>query len=132
MNSVERLTKYGKTIHENGVCCTHFMSKECHEVLGNCAYGCKWEEEAWSKLAKYEDLEEQGLLLRLPCKVGDKIYHIEDGDMYDFKVDSIEVRKENGKYIFYISFMDYKAEDFGRIVFLTKAEAEKKLAEMGE
>ena len=26
------------------------------------------------KLGKYEDLEEQGLLLRLPCKVGDIVY----------------------------------------------------------
>ena len=37
-----RLTKYGKTSHENGVCCTHFMSKECKEVGGECSYGCKW------------------------------------------------------------------------------------------
>ena len=28
------------------------------------------------KLAAYEDAEEQGLLLRLPCKVGDTVYHI--------------------------------------------------------
>ena len=28
------------------------------------------------KLAYYEDLEEQGLLLRLPCKVGDKAYYL--------------------------------------------------------
>lgn len=26
------------------------------------------------KLAEYEDLEEQGLLIRLPCKVGDIVY----------------------------------------------------------
>ena len=58
-----RLTKYGKTSHENGVCCTHFMGKECQEVGGECSYGCKWEEEAWSKLAHYEDMEEQGKLV---------------------------------------------------------------------
>ena len=29
---------------------------------------------ASEKLCKYEDLEEQGLLLRLPCKVGDKVF----------------------------------------------------------
>ena len=28
----------------------------------------------FKKLAEYEDLEEKGLLLRLPCKVGDKVY----------------------------------------------------------
>ena len=86
--------------------------------------------EAMEKLARYEDLEEQGLLLKLPCKVGDTIYRIEDGYMYDFKANTIEVRKENGKYIFCIAYMDYKTEDFGKTVFLTQAEAEKALAEM--
>lgn len=28
------------------------------------------------KLAKYEDMEEQGLLIKLPCKVGDTVYEI--------------------------------------------------------
>lgn len=31
---------------------------------------------ALNKLAEYEDLEEQGLLLRLPCKVGDTVFPI--------------------------------------------------------
>ena len=41
------------------------------------------------KLADYEDLEEQGLLLRLPCKVGDTVYvdssvlPIEDMECYE-------------------------------------------------
>lgn len=53
---MERLTlRSSETSHENGVCCTHFKSHECLEVGGNCAYGCKWEEAAWEKLASYED-----------------------------------------------------------------------------
>lgn len=53
---MERLTlRSSETSHENGVCCTHFKSKECLEVGGNCAYGCKWEEAAWERLADYED-----------------------------------------------------------------------------
>lgn len=53
---MERLTlRSSETSHENGVCCTHFKSQECLEVGGNCAYGCKWEEAAWEKLASYED-----------------------------------------------------------------------------
>lgn len=64
-----RLTKYGNTSHENGVCCTHFMGKECKEVGGECSYGCKWEEEVWSKLAHYEDMEESGRLIEVVrCK----------------------------------------------------------------
>lgn len=52
---MERLTKRGKTRHENGVCCTHFNGPECRERLGWCIDNCPWEEAAWSKLAAYED-----------------------------------------------------------------------------
>lgn len=40
----------------------------------------KWENnrhKVLQKLADYEDLEEQGLLLKLPCKVGDVIYEVD-------------------------------------------------------
>lgn len=30
------------------------------------------------KLAEYENLEEQGLLIKLPCKIGDNVYYIDD------------------------------------------------------
>ena len=41
-------------------------------------------EKCLRKLAEYEDLEEQGLLLRLPCKVGDTVYKIiNQRDNYD-------------------------------------------------
>lgn len=36
---------------------------------------------ASEKLAEYEDLEEQGLFVRLPCKVGDLVFII-DGEKY--------------------------------------------------
>ena len=32
--------------------------------------------DALNRLAEYEDMEEQGLLLRLPCKMGDKLWII--------------------------------------------------------
>ena len=57
---MERLTKRSnKTVHENGVCCTHYLSKECEERSGYCTDECPWEEAAWSRLADYEDLEEK-------------------------------------------------------------------------
>ena len=53
---MERLTKRDKeTTHENGICCANFLSAECHSVEGCCSDGCKWEEDAWSRLADYED-----------------------------------------------------------------------------
>ena len=84
------------------------------------------------KLAYYEDLEEQGKLLVLPCKVGEAVYLIEDYEIWKYKspYEYMEIRKENGEYIFCIDSMDFRKEDFGKTVFLTKAEAEKALEEM--
>ena len=118
---MERLTKRSSdTTHENGVCCTHFMSDECKKYGGNCSDGCRYEEAVWSKLAEYEDAEEQGLLLRLPCNVGDEVFII--GGKY--RAGSFDKWINTGK--FRISDLEY----FGKIVFLTKAEAEKALAEL--
>lgn len=41
---------------------------------------------ASEKLAEYEDLEEQGLLVRLPVKIGDDIYKIPSKTNYDLNV----------------------------------------------
>lgn len=127
---MERLTKYGKTSHENGVCCTHFMGRECLEVNGNCAMGCKWEEEAWSKLAHYEDLEEQGLLLKLPCKVGDIVWTLkfpeitkEDGSVW-----TVCDRKKQT--VVPVKFTLFILNDIGVYYFLTKEKAEAKLKEL--
>ena len=86
------------------------------------------------KLAEYEDLEEQGLLLRLPCKVGDTIYSIaNDGKIYPVKA-TREVRIVNGvlhiicESCKYVDFVSY--DDIGKTIFLTQAEAEQKLKEM--
>ena len=87
-------------------------------------------ESIYEKLRKYEDVEEQGLLLKLPCRVGDTVYYIDDCYVYSDKVKSIDIRKENDEYIFTIAYMDYREEDFGKTVFLTQAEAEQKLKEM--
>lgn len=93
---------------------------------------CYFEHEIIIKLAEYEDLEEQGRLIKLPCKVGDTVYYIDDGEIYWDKVYSIDLRKEKGEFVFCIGCMDYKEEDFGKIAFTSKAEAEKALEEMGE
>ena len=34
----------------------------------------------FEKLAMYEDLEEQGRLIRLPCNIGDKLYYIDENN----------------------------------------------------
>ncbi len=73
---------------------------------------------AIKKLSDYEDLEEQGLLLKLPCKVGTKVYCI---------MTSI---KGTHPMIFTQSFDYSMIECFGKAVFLTQAEAEEALKGM--
>ena len=131
--SIERLTKYGKTSHENGVCCTHFNSKECNEVAGNCALNCKWEEAAWSKLAAYEDAEEQGLLVRLPCNVGDVLWWADAfGDIRNSKVNSMFIEQGIDGVVIETMIANVNSKDIGKTVFLTREEAEAALTEMEE
>lgn len=119
----------------------------------NCKYGFRYcRKEDWEncqtisnvidKLAEYEDLEEQGLLLRLPCKVGDKIFLDFAGfgkDIDEFTVENFHLDCfEDGEVIL---FCDYESDDkaltgqidvmnFGKTVFLTQSEAEAKLKEL--
>ena len=132
---MERLTKHGKTSHENGICCTHFRGKECNERFGDCTDNCPWEEAVWSKLATYEDAEEQGLLLRLPCKVGTTIYiinryWIDEGNICGIaEADDIDCFC----YKVYCDPDDYTlvaVSEFKETWFLNEEEAERKLQEM--
>lgn len=41
---------------------------------------------AIKKLSDYEDLEEHGLLVKIPCKIGDTIYVIPSKPMYDINI----------------------------------------------
>lgn len=54
-----------------------------------CEPDCEEIDAVYRKLKEYEDVEEQGLLLKLPCKVGDTVYvdstilPIEDMECYE-------------------------------------------------
>ena len=98
---------------------------------------------ASEKLAEYEDLEEQGLLVRLPCKVGDMLWYNILGytESYEIKAFSygycdgyIEAGEEIGdEIIFYCEnhtgsiIGSFPMSGIGKIVFPTREEAEKKL-----
>ena len=91
------------------------------------------------KLAHYEDMEEQGRLIELPCAMGDMVWQIdEEGQMQEWKTFQAETRpfamtEDN---VTYITDWDFiyccKPSDFGKTVFLTKEEAEAKLKELEE
>ena len=70
------------------------------------------------ELKQYRDAEKQGLLLRLPCKVGTEVWTIMCGMTGKHPI--------LFKQYFELSMLQY----LGEAVFLTQAEAEQKLKEM--
>lgn len=129
---MERLTerKYGEIVsvkkEETGISCSSFCNN-CSQGTGN----CKYVKEMVEKLAEYEDLEEQGKLLKVPCKVGDEVFIPIDfqNKIHQGIVIGIEYSKIRKGFSARIRTVDddvcyEKFEDFGRTVFLTHEEAE--------
>lgn len=88
------------------------------------------------KLGKYEDLEEQGRLIKLPCKVGDTVYGISMGKLISLTVNEISIFYMKSERVINVKcqnndeFRNYVEREFGKTVFLTKSEAEAKLKEL--
>lgn len=141
---MERLTK----CEDDSITYNEKREFECGEYCDSCSQGagnCKTVKNMIKKLATYEDLEEQGLLVRLPADKNAEIYLIssrwtvcsECGSRFDeyscsgceYECDS---KKEYYVYPTYLSSInaDTYANQFGKTVFLTREEAEKKLEEM--
>ena len=74
------------------------------------------------KLKDYEDLEEQGKLLKLPCSVG--------GDVYGIINQTSNYDGAPYRIVTVLNFRLDMLNKIGKTVFLTRPEAEAKLAEM--
>lgn len=105
---------------------------------------------AIEKLADYEDLEEQGLLVRLPVKIGDDIYKIPSKANYDlnvlngYKANNRVYHQKAYSIVFSQSGWFVQCDkdsihapnvicvdvEYGKTWFLTREEAEKKLEEI--
>lgn len=72
----------------------------------------KWEE--------YKLSDEQGRLIKLPCKVGDTVYHVVQGRIVE--VSNVDL---------FFLLLSVAENRFNDSVFLTKTEAETKLKELG-
>lgn len=86
------------------------------------------------EIRAWRNAEEQGLLVRLPCKVGDDLYCIVNGEVKKLKVHSFgipdfEIIDIEFKYVDGFKIVRFVGE-VGKTVFLTREEAEKKLEEM--
>lgn len=113
-------------------------STECAEKYEQVA---KW----LIELKSYKEAEEQGLLVRLPCKIGDMVWELclcDDGNykIFPMIVKTIseygalrQVKKDITIWNIYAesdyTYMYKSFADFGKTVFLTREEAEKKLDE---
>ena len=89
--------------------------KEIPTLIDNAEY---WQK-AYFKLKEYEDLEEQGRLIKLPCKVGYTVYHVVQGRIVE--VSNVDL------FFLLLSVVENR---FNNSVFLTKSEAEAKLKEL--
>lgn len=104
----------------------------CKECSENHKQLAEWLEE----LKSYKGLEEQGLLVRIPVKIGDALYCIDNGFVEKFVVSSYKIKIYRQNRI-EIGFEDASgfalctfAGELDEGYFLTRKEAEKKLKEI--
>lgn len=142
---MERLTKhkFGNVVSEKqektGIHCSNFCNN-CSQGTGD----CKHLKAMIEKLAAYEDAEEQGLLLKLPCKVGDMVWDNDFGKPCAYTItgfslgtgeDYIDEPVTEKEIVYYYSNSNgsitgsFAASEIGKTVFLTQDEAEQKLEE---
>lgn len=98
------------------------------------------------KFKEYEDLEEQGKLLKMPCAVGDTVWYwdkeydpIEEAPFEGY-ISGYEIVSAKTIYIIINQKLNFKSwfpcyvkleiDDFGKTVFLTREEAEATLKEL--
>jgi len=95
------------------------------------------EREVLNRLWEVENKIENGTLIELPCKVGDIVYELIQGmPIQEWEIESIDWGRTYGKnYVMWaerkkdLAHWKFWKEDFGERLFITKAEAEKKLEE---
>lgn len=112
---------------------------------------------AIEKLADYEDAEEQGGLIKVPCKVGDTVYLIDRDENNKFKVyegkwkwvalvqtskdgsfnfrgeisyDIYDCFHDDGRTMKHRMYVGQERTEIGKVVFFTKSKAEAKLKEL--
>lgn len=112
---------------------THFQCNDRECMLNYCDRECDKYNRMINKLAEYEIAEEKGLLVRLPCKVGDTVYQldrsnkkvitkkVQEINVYIRKTISIQITFETHGMCFH--------REFGTNVFLNKKEAQQALDE---
>ena len=135
---MERLTEKVFGFVQLKACGNDFCKETCaeHDEEKSCK-NCHIQK-AFEKLAEYEDLEEQGLLLRVPCKIGSTLYQPIYSSRNEYKVTGLCFDIHHNKWMYEVAYETgselHKTvcgfSEIGKYVFLAHAEAEQKLKEM--
>ena len=106
---------------------------------------CKYISDALKKLADYEDLEQQGRLIKLPCKVGDIVWDNDYGRPCAYTITAFSFGEceeyicepvTTKEVVFYYTnssgsiIGSFAESEIGKSVFLNKSAAESKLKEL--
>lgn len=136
--NTERLTSYKSECKREMIC----RYEDCDTCEEYCPHlnedNCPCLQEVLEKLSEYEDLEEQGKLLKLPAAVGDKVFQIFLSCPKDYKEEYCEDHEgscanchHRVPEIVSSEFRISGTWDMGKI-FTTREEAEAALKEMSE
>lgn len=102
--------------------------KEYYDNCLECANQHNQLAEWLKELKSYKEVEEQGLLVRLPCPIGTTVWDICGIDIRENVVSGIECGKDGKQFLW--ANDDEWIRELNDLVFLTREEAEKKLEEM--
>ncbi len=138
---MERLTSYENECNREMIC----RYEDCCIDEEYCPHlnedNCLCLQEAIKRLAEYEDLEEQGLLVKPKCKPGDIVWETNRRRNIISEYEVVNIRYDIDKKIHYMwrlrsgvysNLFGCWDKDFGKTVFLTRAEAEEALKEWRE
>ena len=84
-----------------------------------------------SRLVELAEADKDGRCVVLPCKVGDKLYRVFAGEIFEHRVGSMKYFAIQGRWdIETYPFCPCVESSIGKTIFLTHKEAEKALQEM--
>ena len=110
----------------------NYMKANCIKCAEEHEQLAEWLEE----LKSYKDAEEQGLLVRLQCKVGDTVYVPTRNFISELRITMVSVDMHEAYFIWmlnsgiYPNLDGFHGYELGKTVFLTREEAEKKLEKL--
>lgn len=114
--------------------------KNTNEVYKNTCIQYANQEEQYAKwleeLKSYREAEEQGLIVRLPCKVGDTVYVPTRNFVSELRITMVSVDMHGAYFSWklnsgiYPNLDGFSKSKLGKTVFLTREKAVNKLKEM--